>query len=156
MSAQLWWKFCEELRRCAETAVFPCKTTNKYCRDLQRRRICAKTAQQISKSWLVKFPLPCCLRLGRLGQVHACLRTHDAGRRRLDSLEIESMSTYIMSSQACIVWEGCLMCFAWVSCVLARFARCLPEFHHNFTRCSPEYNHRNFTGCLPEHRTGAP
>ena len=36
------------LRRIAEICgdcVFPCKMTSKYCGDLRRRRICAKTAQ---------------------------------------------------------------------------------------------------------------
>ena len=49
-----------ESRRFAETVSFPCKMTNKYCRDSRRRRIRAKTAQKMSKAWLVKFPI--CLR----------------------------------------------------------------------------------------------
>ena len=36
--------------------IFPGKMTNKYCGDLRRRRIRAKTAQNISKLWLVEFP----------------------------------------------------------------------------------------------------
>ena len=52
--------FAEALRRCAETAIVHRKRSNKYCGDLRRRRIRAKTAQKISKSWLVKFPSrPC-------------------------------------------------------------------------------------------------
>ena len=33
------WKFCGDLQRFAETAICHCRTTNKFCRDLRRRRI---------------------------------------------------------------------------------------------------------------------
>ena len=49
--------FVEVLRRIAETVVFPCEVTKKYCGDLQRRRIRAQTARKDTKSWLVKFPI---------------------------------------------------------------------------------------------------
>ena len=45
LSAKLLWKFCAALPRFAETAIFPCRITNKYCGDLRRRRIRTKSAQ---------------------------------------------------------------------------------------------------------------
>ena len=41
---------CGDLRRFAETVIFHCKMTNKYCGDLRRRRIRAKRHWKISKS----------------------------------------------------------------------------------------------------------
>ena len=40
-------------------SIFPCRMTNKYCGDLWRRRIHAKTAQNNIKSWLAKCPDLC-------------------------------------------------------------------------------------------------
>ena len=51
-SAELFWMFCGELRRFAETVIFLCKMALKFCEDLRRLRIRTKT----SKSLLVKFP----------------------------------------------------------------------------------------------------
>ena len=42
----------------AETVVFPCKMTNKYCGDLRRRRIRAKTAPTNVKIQARETPLP--------------------------------------------------------------------------------------------------
>ena len=39
VSARLLRKFCGESRRFAETVMFPCRTTSKYCGDLWRQRI---------------------------------------------------------------------------------------------------------------------
>ena len=49
--------YVEALRRFAETVISPCKMTQKYCGDLRRRRIRAKTEQTVyPKSRLARFP----------------------------------------------------------------------------------------------------
>ena len=57
-SAQSLWKFCGELRRFAETVIFPCRTTNKYGGDLRRRRIHATPAQKNDKILARETPYP--------------------------------------------------------------------------------------------------
>ena len=47
--------FCLEFQRFAETVILPCKMTNKYCGDLQRRRIRTETSQKNIRM-LVKLP----------------------------------------------------------------------------------------------------
>ena len=37
------------------------------------------------------------------------------------------------------VWEGLSHGFLWVSCCSTRSSRISPEFHRNFTRCSPAF-----------------
>ena len=44
-TVRLLWKFCGVSRRFAETSTFLVTWPNRYCRDLRRRRIRAKTAQ---------------------------------------------------------------------------------------------------------------
>ena len=55
-SAKCLWKLCGESQRFAETVISPFKMTSKYCGDLRRQRIRAKTAQTNIKFQLVKFP----------------------------------------------------------------------------------------------------
>ena len=52
-SAHVLWKFCEDLRR---LTFPPCKMTKKYCGDLRRRRIRAKTAQKNIKGLAREIP----------------------------------------------------------------------------------------------------
>ena len=56
LSAQLLWKFRGELRRFAETVIYPCKMTKKCCGDLRRRRFHAKTAQKNIKTLASETP----------------------------------------------------------------------------------------------------
>ena len=80
LSEQFLWQFCGELRRFAETVIFHFKMANKYCGDLQRRRIRANP-EQVSTFSLVKYhweagsEAQTSLRRSRYSSAHPALRT---------------------------------------------------------------------------------
>ena len=103
--AQFLRTFCGELRR---LTPFSSNMAKGYCGDMRRRRIHAKTAQKISKSWPVVFPRLDALYAGRLGhrerqlEIWNMLRmTHEElGKGRMGSALMGSLHFFLFDRRA--------------------------------------------------------